>query len=52
MYGSHECGVGGGGPTSPLDGIVEELDRLFYVFSILEEDVDRVVRVSFILSHV
>jgi hypothetical protein len=21
-----------GGPTGPLDGIIEELDRLFYVF--------------------
>jgi hypothetical protein len=46
------CIVWRGGPTGPLDGIVEELDRLFYVFSILEEDVDLVVRASFILSHV
>jgi hypothetical protein len=24
--------VGCGSPTGPLDGIIEELDRLFYVF--------------------
>jgi hypothetical protein len=24
--------VGCDGPTGPLDGIIEELDRLFYVF--------------------
>jgi hypothetical protein len=29
-----------GGPTSPLDGIVEELDSLFKVFSSFEGDVE------------
>jgi hypothetical protein len=33
------CIVWLGGPTSPLDGIVEELDRLFDVFSSFEGDV-------------
>jgi hypothetical protein len=33
------CRVRRGGPTGPLDGIVEELDSLFNVFSSFEGDV-------------
>jgi hypothetical protein len=34
------CRVWRGGPTSPLDGIGEELDSLLYVFSSFEGDVE------------
>jgi hypothetical protein len=34
------CRVRRGGPTGPLDGIGEELDRLFNVFSSFEGDVE------------
>jgi hypothetical protein len=34
------CRVWRGGPTGPLDGIVEELDLLFSVFSTFEGDVE------------
>jgi hypothetical protein len=34
------CRVWRGGPTCPLDGIVEQLDRLFNVFSSFEGDIE------------
>jgi hypothetical protein len=34
-----DCSVWRGSPTGPLDGIVEELDSLFNVFSSFEGDV-------------
>jgi hypothetical protein len=34
------CRVWRGGPSGPLDGIVEELDSLFNVFSSFEGDVE------------
>jgi hypothetical protein len=34
------CKVWRGGPTGPLDGIVEELDSLFNVVSSFEGDVE------------
>jgi hypothetical protein len=34
------CKVWRGGPTGPLDGIIEELDSLFNVFSSFERNVD------------
>jgi hypothetical protein len=33
------CRIWRGGPTGPLDGIVEELDSFFNVFSSFEGDV-------------
>jgi hypothetical protein len=34
------CRVWRGGPTGPLDGIIEELDSLFNVFRSFEGDVN------------
>jgi hypothetical protein len=33
------CRVWRGGPTGPLDGIIEDVDRIFNIFSSFEGDI-------------